>query len=128
MSEKIKIGSDSLSAAVKKQLNVLPELIAKEIDKEAKKAAKHARNRLKAESPKRSGNYSKSWAVKPTPKSRTGGEYTVHNVKHYRLTHLIEKGFQHQRAGRKIPGRPRIKPIEIEAVERFERAVGGIIK
>lgn len=42
-------------------------------------------------SPKRTKRYSKSWKVKTTQNTFLSYEKTVHNQKHYRLTHLLEK-------------------------------------
>lgn len=60
------------------------------IDKESKEAVQ----KLKNTSPRRpkGGEYAKSWAVKK--EKGAGGIRTaiVHNKKHYRLTHLLEKG------------------------------------
>lgn len=126
--EKINIGVDSLSDAIQAELKLLPEMITEELDKEAKKIAKDASVKLKQVSIKRTGRYADSWSFKQSGRTRDGTTYLIHNVKHYRLTHLLENGFMHKRAKRKIQGRPRIKPVELEAISRFERAAGGIIK
>lgn len=79
--------------------------------------SKEAVQKLKNTSPKRpgGGQYAKSWTVK---KERgAGGIRTaiVHNAKHYRLTHLLEKGHvsrnQYGTFGR-VAAREHIKPVE----------------
>lgn len=58
----------------------------------ANKSARDAVSELKSTSPKRHGDYARSWAVKR--ETARGGltDFIVHNSKHYQLTHLLENG------------------------------------
>lgn len=56
-------------------------------------AGKAARSYLRGNSPKDTGAYSRSWGVSSS--DRDGHhEVTVHNRKHYQLTHLLEDGHE----------------------------------
>lgn len=74
---------------------------------------------LKATSPRRKGAaYAKSWKVRKEGLDT----YIVYNEKHYRLTHLLEKGHDIIRNGRKV-GRakayPHIKQAEQKGIEEY---------
>lgn len=90
------------------------------IDESSKAAAK----RLKANSPKRKGEYAKGWTVKKEGKLTR----IVHNKTHYQLTHLLENGHviknQYGEYGR-VNGEKHIEPVEKwaadDVVERINR-------
>lgn len=95
--------------------------------------SKEAVRKLKDTSPKRPGrgNYARSWSVR---KERgAGGIYNavVHNVKHYRLTHLLEKGHvirnKYGTFGRTAP-REHIKPVELWAQSELPEAIERRLK
>ena len=62
--------------------------VKKAVDLTAKEAVKVT----KARSPVRTGAYAKSWKSKITDNHSVYYGRTVHNDKHYRLTHLLEHG------------------------------------
>ncbi len=47
---------------------------------------------LKANSPKKTGAYAKSWTLKKARKAGKAIKVTVYNKDHYQLTHLLEHG------------------------------------
>lgn len=75
------------------QLNNILDEYAEKVDETTddimSEVAVDTADELKRTSPKRSGEYAKSWAVKKDKKTH---QYIVHNKKHYRLTHLLEYG------------------------------------
>lgn len=89
--------------------------------------ARDAVTKLKATSPKASGDYAKNWSVK-----KENGYAVVYNkAPTYRLTHLLENGHDIKRNGVKIgeaPAHPHIKPVEQwvqeELPKRLEEALG----
>ena len=81
------------------------------------KAGKRAKREVVARSTKRTGDYSKGWAIRTvkTPKSIA---VTIYNKTDYRLTHLLEKGHiirnKYGTFGR-APAHPHIKQAQDEA-------------
>lgn len=100
--------------------------VKRETEKAAKISAREAVAELKVKSPRRPGHgeYADGWDFQKSEESDIG--YVTWNPKHYRLTHLLEKGHQvcNQHGG---PwGRARahrhIKPVEqAESVKFLQR-------
>ena len=87
------------------------------------KAAKQAVNELKTSSPKRTGAYAKDWAAK---KDRKANKWAygkvVYNKKHYRLTHLLEKGHRKVNGGM-VAARPHIAKVEEKAINTLVEGI-----
>ena len=95
------------------------EAMTKVIPQVGKEAAK----KLKAESPKETGKYARSWKFQAERgRLRVGG--TVYAASpEYRLTHLLEKGHAKRGGGRTAPI-VHIEPVEKWANEEaFERTI-----
>lgn len=61
------------------------------IEQTFNQVARDTVSQVKAGSPKDSGKYARGWTAKKT--SKLGGlSVVIYNRKHYRLTHLLEKG------------------------------------
>ena len=73
--------------------------------------AKESGLKLRQTSPKKSGKYAKSWAVKEQKTSGYGASTWVVYNKKYQLTHLLEKGHA-KRGGGRVKAIPHIKPVE----------------
>lgn len=88
-----------------------------------KEGLDEARAEVTAASPRRSGDYAKSWAVK-TSASKGGAKGVVYNKDHYRLTHLLEYGhvIRNKAGGRtygKTAERPHVAPVQKETIQRI---------
>lgn len=101
--------------------------LVKIVEDEAQKTVEDLRQR----SPKRTGKYAKSWTLnKPSKRARgnkvRGGNniYTIYNKKHYRLTHLLEKGAIRATKGILKPI-PHITPAYEKAKKNIEEKTGG---
>lgn len=85
---------------------------------------------LRTTSPKRTGAYAKSWRVTTAYKGRRvargGIRAYVHNAKHYRLTHLLEKG--HKKRGGHVKAYPHIAAAEEHARKKLERKIESKVK
>lgn len=121
MDERIKVGQ--LTETVSNALNQLCTEVVDQINEEALAVSKDAVNNLRATSPKRTGKYAKSWSQKVFSKGVFGAETRViYNVKHYRLTHLLEHGHLASN-GKRVGARPHIADAEQKAIAEFTRKV-----
>lgn len=115
----------SVSAQMKDIISNYTENARKAVDESAKEAADLAMNQLRNTSPKKHGDYARSWSVKKQSKGQVA-DYVVYNRNHYQLTHLLENG--HVIRNKKgTYGRTRpikhIAPAEDTAIQRYELAV-----
>jgi len=87
--------------------------VHEKVDNCCMNVAKEGAHKLQQTSPKRSGKYAKSWAVKEVAGGGgvTQSTWVIHNKKYYRLTHLLEKGHA-KRGGGRVKAYPHIKPVE----------------
>ncbi|WP_270457198.1 HK97 gp10 family phage protein [Faecalimonas umbilicata] len=114
------ISADKLAAEIMRQMREYTEEAKKVTRKVALKASWEAVNLLKEASPKSEGGgeYAENW-------SRTKDKYdiTVYNKgPTYRIAHLLEKGHQLRRGGRKVGevrAYPHIEKVEKECVEYY---------
>ncbi len=92
-----------------------------------KETAEEVVQMLKTAGDFRGNKYRKSWKAEVTQR-RLYTSAVVHNVKHYRLTHLLEFGHAKQNGGR-VRAFPHIEPINEKTGEMFEdkltQMIGG---
>lgn len=67
------------------------------------------------------GEYSASWTAEKVSTGRVGIKTVVHNLKHYRLTHLLEKGHVSRNGTGRTFGRVRAYPHIGEVNDFVER-------
>lgn len=84
-----------MSKSVAEQLNEILQEYEREaletIEQTFEQVARDTVSQVKAGSPKDSGKYARGWTAKKAMK--LGGlSVVIYNRKHYRLTHLLEKG------------------------------------
>ena len=120
----LKITVDELAKTVASILDEYQDATFDNVKEAVNNASKKAVQRLRAESPKQTGAYAKSWTVK---KDRSTKQWFFKKIVYaqspqYRLTHLLEKG--HRVVGAKngrtwVDARPHIKNVEQEAIEEL---------
>lgn len=109
----------TVSQVLKEYEGATIEAMKKAVDRTSKQAVRD----LKASSPKRTGAYSRDWASKKRKKTNEWAyAKTVYNKKHYRLTHLLEKGHRKVNGGM-VAARPHIAKVEQEAVNELYREI-----
>lgn len=123
------MSKNSLSDAIMEYLTDELEDIEDEVEKVTKEMSKEVVSKLKKESPKRNGDYAKSWTrtiINPWSKRKyskylSNRKYIVrvHNRNYYMLTHLLEFGHAN-RDGSWTEARPHIREIEKEYNKKFE--------
>ncbi len=120
MGTSIKI--DQLASTVMKELNDYAELATDDMKTAVKEAGDTVKKQIQSTAPKRTGKYSKSWAVKKTKESSHTLEVTVHSRNRYQLAHLLEFGHA-KRGGGRVAGRSHIAPAEQMGIEQLEQSI-----
>ena len=117
-----KVPIDSIAIEITNTIREYTEDVSKAIEEENKKITNEAVKELKNTSPKKTGQYAKSW----TKKKQMNG-YVIYNKKKPGLTHLLEHGHA-KRGGGRVSGKPHIRPVEEKAIKKLEDSVIKIIK
>ncbi len=120
MGTSIKI--DQLASTVMKELNDYAELATDDMKTAVKEAGNTVKKQIQSTAPKKTGKYSKSWAVKKTKESSHSLEVTVHSRNRYQLAHLLEFGHA-KRGGGRVAGRSHIAPAEQMGIEQLEQSI-----
>ena len=119
---------DQLASEIAKELSKFSQEVVEKVNISSEKVGKAAVKQLKQTSPKRYGNYAKSWTMKTEPEVGQPHKRIVHaKAPHYRLTHLLEHGHAKVGGGR-VEGRPHIRPAEEMVIEKFVKEVEEAIK
>ena len=122
------IDIDQLAAEIAKGLAEYSQDVVEKVNVSSEKVGKAAVKQLKQTSPKKSGKYAKSWAVKTEPEIGQPHKRIVHvKAPHYRLTHLLEHGHAKKGGGR-VEGKPHIRPAEEMVIREFMSEVEEAIK
>ena len=82
----------SMTTQITKALTEYSFEVAKKSEEAGDKVGKEAVSKLKNESPRRTGDYAKSWRLKKEKGSLGVSSFVVYNKDHYQLTHLLENG------------------------------------
>lgn len=124
-----KIDIDRLAIEVVQELEKYQQATLETVEEAVKETAKDTVAELKNNSPKMTGKYAKNW--KSGRDEKLKGKYRFDMVVYekkpeYRLTHLLEKGYQSRYGGR-VPGQPHIRNAEEHAIKKLEeRILGGL--
>lgn len=90
----------------------------------ALKVAMDCANELRGAGSFNGTKYRGSWTFRPETIGRRLISFRVYNAKHYRLTHLLERGHvvknQHGPTGKSAQAFPHVEPIEQKYVKEFE--------
>ena len=121
---KAKVNIDKLATEVVKQLDVYRDITVEIMTEAVNETAKATVAELKKTSPRDSGEYAKSWKSKRDKSLKGKWAYSkiVYNDKHYRLTHLLEKGHANVNGG-STAAQPHIAPAEEMAKRLFEETL-----
>ena len=121
----------TVSAEIRAIMEQAGRAITAEANEVFNEVGREGVQKLKNESPKRTGQYAKSW-TKKTEKGnyRRPDKVTIYNRDHYQLTHLLENGHVIRNAkgtyGRTSPQK-HIEPVEDwcadEIVDRLKRKI-----
>ena len=118
---------DQLADAVMKGLEEYAKLATDDLKKDVQKAGKKVKEQIESTAPKKTGKYSKSWAVKKTKETSDSIQVVVHSKNRYQLTHLLEFGHA-KRGGGRTRAFPHIAPAEQAGMDQLMRDIENDLK
>ena len=117
------MANTDISTEIMSALTEYTDEVKSKVDEAVTNTSNELRDRLKTESPNRTGEYRKDWRVKVIFKGKGNRRTVVHNATHYQLTHLLEYG--HAKAGgtERVSAKPHIKSNEEWAKKELEKRI-----
>lgn len=113
---------DNLAKTIMEGLQEYADVASADVKTAVRKAGKNVKAEISANAPKRTGAYSKSWAVKTEKETAHSLEVVVHSKNRYQIAHLLEHGHA-KRGGGRVAGIPHIAPAEEKAVKQLEEDI-----
>lgn len=113
---------DGMAAAIMEGLQEYADLATDDMKAAVRKAGNTVKKDIQANAPKRTGAYSKSWAVKTTKETSNTLELTVHSRNKYQLAHLLEFGHA-KRGGGRTKAQAHIAPAEEAGEKQLEQDI-----
>lgn len=131
----VNIKPEQLDETIRGQLETYSAEITKNINENLKEVADTTAETLKKGGAykERTGKYTPDWSVtaRKAVSTTQGEQYSVHNRKHYQLTHLLEKGHVTRNGKRTrafehiLPAEQAAEELAVEAVEKAVRSANG---
>ena len=120
MGQTVQIGD--LADAVMETLEEYADLAAEDVKQAVRDAGETVKKEIRANAPKDTGDYAKSWAVKKSKETSNSITMTVYSRNRYYLAHLLEFGHAKRNGGR-VAGKNHIAPAEEKGIQQLEEEV-----
>ena len=113
-----------LADAVMETLEEYADLAAEDVKQAVRDAGETVRKEIRANAPKDTGDYAKSWTVKKTKETSASLTLTVHSKNNTRssVAHLLEYGHA-KRGGGRVEGKAHIAPAEEKGIRQLEEEI-----
>lgn len=117
---------EQLAAEITQAIVDYTDDVVQAIEVEVEATANAVLEDIKANAPKRTGEYAKGWSRR---KSKSSHQVThiIHNTKRPQLAHLLEHGHAKKGGGR-VEGRPHIRPAVDRHLPAMEQRIKQIIE
>jgi len=117
---------EQLAAEITQAIADYTDDVVQAIEVEVEATANAVLEDIKANAPKRTGEYAKGWSRR---KSKSSHQVThiIHNTKRPQLAHLLEHGHAKKGGGR-VEGRPHIRPAVDRHIPAMEQRIKQIIE
>ena len=101
----------SFTKEIQKLLEDYGDEVESIVEEEVVEVSKDTVKKLRKDSPKDTGKYSKGWRLKKK-KGRLGIETIIYNATHYWLVHVLENGYYSRKRKERVNGQEHVKPAE----------------
>lgn len=120
MGQTVQIGE--LADAIMGTLKEYADLATEDVKQAVKDAGDTVKKEIRANAPKDTGDYAKSWAVRKLKETSSSLTMTVYSRNRYYLAHLLEFGHAKRNGGR-VAGRSHIAPAEEKGIQQLEEEI-----
>lgn len=116
------VSAGSLADTIMDSLREYSSLAADEMKEAVQNAGNTVRDEIRANAPKNTGIYAKSWTVKKQRETSSSLSLTVHSRNRYQLAHLLEFGHA-KRGGGRVSAKPHIADAEAAGIRQLEEDI-----
>lgn len=120
------VKTEELAVEIARAIAEYTDGVASAIEAEVDATSKVIVDDIKANAPRKTGEYAKGWTRRKGTQPGTIS-YTIYNRKKPQLTHLLEHGHVKKGGGR-VEGRPHIGPAVDKHIPAMERRIEQIIE
>ncbi len=120
MSRSNRVSIDQMANEITDALSEYRDLSNEAMKAAVKKTTQSVQKEIKANAPRKTGAYAKSWRYKITSQNSHKLVYTVYSRDRYQLAHLLENGHR-TRSGGMVRAFPHITPAEENGIQLLEQ-------
>lgn len=113
---------EELADAIMGTLKKYADLATEDVKQAVKDAGDTVKKEIRANAPKDTGDYAKSWAVRKSKETSNSLTMTVYSRNRYYLAHLLEFGHAKRNGGR-VAGKSHIAPAEERGIQQLDEEI-----